>query len=127
MSAETDGEGFRTEYWDWVAVALFLLVSVDLQTTLYAAEAHGLGGESNPLVAWLLTLPLASFVAVNLGVLVLAGAFFQGLYETMEETPEPYDRYFEVGVETWLGTLVAVGLFVFANNLAAIVHGTSLL
>jgi hypothetical protein len=127
MSAETDAAGFRAEYWDWVAVALFLLVPVDLQTTLFAAETLGHGGEANPVVAWMLTLPLGSFVAVNLCVLVLAGAFFHGLHETMVETPEPYDRYFEVGVETWLGTLVAVGLFVFANNLAAIVHGTSLL
>jgi hypothetical protein len=127
MTVEADPEGFRGEYWDWVAVALFLLVSVDLQTTLYAAEVLGHGGESNPVVAWLLTLPLAGFVAVNLAVLALAGAFFHGLYETMVATPAPYDRYFEVGVETWLGTLVAVGLFVFANNLAAIVHGTSLL
>jgi hypothetical protein len=114
-------------YWDWVAVAMFLLVTVDLLTTLLAAAAYGVGAESNPLVEWLLGRPLWLVVTVNLVVVVLATAFFHALHEMVEATPAPYDRYFARGVEGWLGLLVAAGLFVFANNVSAIVHGASLL
>jgi hypothetical protein len=37
------------EYWDWVAVALFLLVGVELLTTLAAARVVGLGVLANNL------------------------------------------------------------------------------
>jgi hypothetical protein len=115
------------DYWDWVAVALFLLITVDLLTTLYAVKTLGLGAESNPVMAWLLVQPLGFVVAVNLLAVVLATVFFYGIYETVTWTPEPYDRYYAVWVELWLGGLIAVGLFVFANNLSAIVLGSSLL
>jgi hypothetical protein len=42
------------EYWDWIAVALFLLLTVDLLTTLAAARLVGADAESNPLMRWLL-------------------------------------------------------------------------
>ncbi len=38
------------EYWDWVAVALFLLVTVDMLTTMFAAAALGPVAEANPLM-----------------------------------------------------------------------------
>jgi hypothetical protein len=115
------------EYWDWVAVALFLLVSVDLLTTLLAAARYGTGPESNPLVAWLVAQPLVVIVGVNLLAVLLAVAFFYGLAETLARTPAPYSRWYAVAVEAFLGSLVAAGLFVYANNLAAIVLGASLL
>jgi hypothetical protein len=114
-------------YWDWVAVAMFLLVTVDLLTTLFAAASHGAGAESNPLVAWLLGQPIWMIVAVNLAVVVLNGAFFYALDESVRATPAPYDRYFATAVELWLGSLIAFGLLVFANNLTVVVFGTSLL
>jgi hypothetical protein len=113
-------------YWDWVAVAMFLLITVDLLTTLFAAASYGAGAESNPVVAWLLGQPVWLVVVVNLAAVVLNGVFFYALDEAMHATPEPYDRYFAAGVELWLGSLIAVGLFVFANNLVVIVHGASL-
>jgi hypothetical protein len=113
-------------YWDWVAVAMFLLVTVDLLTTLFAVASHGAGAESNPLVAWMLGQPVWVVVAANLAVVVLNGAFFYALDESLKATPAPYDRYFAIGVELWLGSLIAFGLFVFANNLAVIVLGGSL-
>jgi hypothetical protein len=119
--------GVADEYWDWVAVALFLLVSVDLLTTLFAAARYGTAAEANPLVGWLLAQPLAVLVGANLLVVVLAVAFFYGVAETLARTPAPFSRYYAAGVEAFLGSLVAAGLFVYANNLAVVVHGASLL
>jgi hypothetical protein len=115
-----------TEYWEWVAVALFLLLSVDLLTSLYAAAAVGVGAEANPLMAYLLRQPLAVLLGVHLGVAVLAVGFFYGLMRTYVATPAPYRRPYGYLIELWLGLLLAVGLSVFANNLLVIVHGEGL-
>jgi len=115
------------EYWDWVAVALFLLLAVDLLTTLAAARLVGVGAERNPLMRWLLGRDIAVVVGAHLVVVVVVTGFFRHLVERLRRTPEPVDRYFAFAIEVWLGTLVAVGLGVFANNLAVIVLGESLL
>jgi hypothetical protein len=117
----------REEYWDWLAVALFLLVTVDLLTTLGAAARVGPGAESNPLVAALLTRPVWQLVAANLAAVVLAAGGFAGLLRLLDRTPPALRGGFALTVEAWLGLLVAGGLAVFANNLAVVVHGASLL
>jgi hypothetical protein len=115
------------EYWDWIAVALFLLLAVDLLTTLAAARVVGAGAESNPLMRWLLGRDVAVVVAAHLVVVVLVTGCFRLLIGRLRHTPAPTDRYFALLIEAWLGLLVAVGLAVFANNLAVIVLGESLL
>lgn len=115
------------EYWDWAAVALFLLVTVDLLTSLYAADVVGLQHEANPLMAWLLGQSLGLIVAAHVLAVVLAGAFFYGLFELLRELPAGYRGPTALSVEVFLGLLVAAGLFVFANNLTLIVLGESLL
>lgn len=115
------------EYWSWIAVSLFLLVTVDLLTSLSAAAVVGVGAESNPFMAWLLGQPLPTLVGVNVAAVVLVTVCFAGVMRMLRRTPERYARHFAFGIELWLGTLLAVGLFVFANNLSVIVHGASLL
>lgn len=115
------------EYWSWFAVVLFLLVTVDLLTTIGATLLYGTAGEANPLVARLVTRGPAAVAAANLAVVVLAAASFSGVVRAVRRTPAPYDTYLAYLVELWLGLLVAVGLFLFANNLAVIVLGDSLL
>lgn len=115
------------EYWDWLAVALFLLLTVDMLTTLAAAQVVGVGAESNPFVAWALDQGMAVLVAVNLLALVATVLLFAAVTGRVETTPSPFDRYVGLLVEVWLGVLVAVGLAIFANNLAVIVLGESLL
>lgn len=115
------------EYWDWVAVALFLLVSVDLLTTLAAAEVAGRAAERNPLMRWLLGRSLGVVVAVHLAVVVLVTLTFRAVVGRLRRTPAPQSRYFALLVELWLGLLVAAGLAVFANNLSVVVLGRSLL
>ena len=127
MSSKFDRQARFEEYWDWVAVALFLLLTIDLLTSMYAASAVGLEHEANPLMAWLLAQSLGLIIAVHAVVLVVAAAFFYALFEVVRELPVAYRRPSSIAVEAFLGLLVAVGLFVFANNLTLIVLGESLL
>ncbi len=115
------------EYWDWLAVALFLLVTVDLLTTLGAAARFGVGAEANPLVATLLRAPLWALVAANLVAVVAAAGGFAAVLRLLRATSPRLRAGFALTVELWLGLLVAGGLLVFANNLAVVVHGASLL
>lgn len=115
------------EYWDWLAVALFLLLTVDTLTTYLAARRVGVDGEANPIVGWALTQGVWAVLAVNLVALVVTVCLFQALTGRIEVTPAPLDRYLGLVVELWLGVLLTLGLFVFANNLSVIVLGQSLL
>jgi hypothetical protein len=124
---ESVAESRIEEYWDWIAVALFLLLAVDLLTTLAAARVVGAGAESNPLMRWLLRRDVAVVVAAHLLAVVLVTGCFRLLVGRLRRTPPPTDRHFALLIEAWLGLLVAVGLAVFANNLSVIVLGESLL
>jgi membrane-bound metal-dependent hydrolase YbcI (DUF457 family) len=114
------------EYWSWIAVSLFLLVTVDLLTSLYAAAVVGIGAESNPFMAWLLQRELPVLVGVNVAAVVLVTVCFAGVMQMLRRTPDPYARYVAFGIELWLGGLLAAGLFVFANNLSVVVYEASL-
>ncbi|WP_251342898.1 hypothetical protein [Haloplanus halophilus] len=114
------------EYWDWIAVALFLLLTVDLLTTLAAARLVGRGAESNPLMRWLVGRSTLVVIGAHLAVVVVVTGFFRLLLDRLRLTPPPADHYFALLIEGWLGVLVAVGLAVFANNLAVIVLGRGL-
>ncbi|WP_318569635.1 hypothetical protein [Salinigranum marinum] len=119
--------GRHDEYWDWFAVALFLLVTVDLLTTLGAAARFGVGAEANPVVAALLAGPTWRLVAANLATVVAVTCGFAALLGLLRRTPLRQRPGFALAVEAWLGLLVAGGLIVFANNLTVVVHGVSLL
>lgn len=134
MSHSTDrGEGWRVgpgdlrEYWSWVAGALYLLLTVDLLTTLYAAEVHGPAAEANPYVRWALERELGVLVGVNLAALAALVVLFYGYLELLRRTAGPEAWLLARAFELWIGGLVAAGLFVFANNLSVIVLGQSLL
>jgi hypothetical protein len=115
------------EYWLWFGLVLFLLLVGDLLTTVGAAAKYGVGPEANPLMAWLLTRGPTATLVVSLFVMGVSLAAFAGVVRAVRNATPPYDRYLEVVVATWLGTLVLVGLVVLANNLAVIVLGRSLL
>jgi hypothetical protein len=115
------------EYWSWIAVALFLLVTVDMLTTIFAAAALGSAAEANPLMWWALEQGTATLVAVNLVAVVLAVGFFYALLELLEQTPGPYQRGFALLIEAYLGVLLFAGLAVLANNLSVVILGSSIL
>lgn len=115
------------EYWDWFAMALFLLVTLDLLTTAGAIAEYGLDAEINPVIVWLVRQgPLAVLLA-HLVVVVLTTVAFAGVVRMLRRANPPYDIYLEYTVECWLGLLLLAGLVVFANNLSVIVLGRSLL
>lgn len=124
---DTSRERDVAEYWSWFSVGLFLLVTVDLLTTIGAVLLYGPGAEANPLVARLVGRGAVALTAANLAVVLFATVAFSGVIRTVRRAPAPYDDYLAYVVELWLGLLVAVGLFLFANNLAVIVLGDSLL
>ena len=76
-----------------MAVALFLLTTVDMVTTIYAAAVVGRGAESNPLVRWVLHQGLAAFAVTNLLAVVLAVVLFYGVVEMIRASPPRFDRY----------------------------------
>ena len=111
----------------WLAVAMFVLITVDMITTMYAAWYVGPAAEANPLMRWALHQGLVTVMVVNLAATVIAVGGFTILMKLLRQTEPPWDRYVAVGVEAWLGLLIAGGLFVFANNLVLIFNGYSLL
>ncbi|MFB6219308.1 MAG: hypothetical protein ABEH77_09100 [Halobacteriaceae archaeon] len=114
------------EYWDWVAVALFLLVTLDMLTTIFASVEYGPIAEVNPLVRWALGHGVGALAALNLVSVLAAVVLFRLLIGRLSRAPAPADRYLSRLVEVWLGLLVAAGLAVFANNLSVVVLGESL-
>lgn len=115
------------EYWSWLAGVLFLLITADLITTIYAAAVHGVDAESNPVVGFLLGRGFVELVVANLVVTVTAVVLFDRVLSVLRRTVPPFDRLLSVVLELWLGVLLAAGLAVFANNLAVIFFGRGLL
>lgn len=114
------------EYWTWMAGVLFLVITLDLLTTVYAAALHGVAAESNPVVAFLLERGLVELVIANIVATVLVVVLFDRTLALIREAVPPFDRLLAVLLEIWLGCLVATGLAVFANNLVVIFFGRSL-
>lgn len=115
------------EYWNWIGAALFLLITVDMLTTIYAAAVVGPGAESNPLMRWALRQGIGVIVAVNLLAAVVVGGLCYGLVRALRRTAPERQPVFALVIELWIGLLLFVGLFVLANNLSVVVHGRSLL
>lgn len=115
------------EYWEWFAMALFVLITVDMITTIYAAWYVGPASEANPLMRWALGQGMVTVTLVNVLATVVAVGGFYLLMQVLQATESPYDRYVALGVEAWLGVLISGGLLIFANNLYVIFHGRMLL
>lgn len=128
MRGESDVAGdSETEYWDWFAVGLYLLITVDLLTTIGASAQVGIGAETNPFMRWLLVQGPIAIAIVHVAIVVVAVYAFSGVLGAVRRAPDRYRPALERGVEVWLGLIVAAGLFIFANNLAVVVLGDSIL
>lgn len=115
------------EYWDWIAVALFLFLTVDTLTTIYAAEMFGLNAEANPVIRWALRQGIGTLILVNIVAVLLVVVIFYGLLELIKTAPEPYDWVISRALEVWIGLVLSAGLLVFANNISVILLGRGLL
>lgn len=115
------------EYWAWVVGTLYILLTLDLLTTVYAAGLYGPEAEANPYVQWALGEGILTIVALNLSVLIILVVLFHGYFRLLRRVDGPEAWVLARSFELWIGVLIAVGLFIFANNLSVIVHGRSLL
>ena len=125
-TATQTGSTSVEEYWDWVAVGLFLMVTVDLLTSLYAAEVVGIEHESNPVMRYLLSRSVGVVALAHIAAVVLVSYFFYALFEVLKYRSGD-GRWSRIVLELYIGLFVASGLFVFANNLTVVVLGDSLL
>lgn len=108
-------------WWQWFAMALFLLLPVDLLTTLLAIGRHGIGVESNPVVRALIEQGIVQLVAANLLVAVLAVVLFGEVIDAARAASGRYRTALAYSIHTWVGLAVTAGVFLVANNLSALV------
>jgi len=113
----------RREYWVWASVALYVLLTVDMLTTMAAADAAGVHAEANPYMRWALEHGTSALVAVNLAALVVLAVLFEGVISLTTRTNDPYRDIVALTYEVWIGLLVSLGLFVAANNLLVAAFG----
>ena len=71
--------GFLRGCWDWVAVGLFPLVTVDVLTTTFVAVVLGPEAEANPLMRRALRRGPPTLVATKVSAVVLTVGFFYAL------------------------------------------------
>lgn len=116
----------RESYWGWVAAALFLLLPVDLLTTLLCAAVVGADAEANPWMAWLLTQSPSVLVGVHVAVGTTAVAGFAA-YEALSRRSERFGDVMLHAARLYLILLVAAGFLVLWNNLSVLLFRRSLL
>jgi len=116
----------RESYWGWVGTALFLLLPVDLFTTLLCAAVVGPAAESNPWMAWLLAQSPPVLVGVHLAVGVTAVAGFAA-YEALSRRSERFGGVMLRAGRAYLVVLTAAGLLVLLNNVSVLLFRRSLL
>lgn len=116
----------RRKYWIWTGGVLYLLITVDMITTIWATELHGPGAEVNPLVRWAVQHGVVTLAGINLAALFVLGILFHWMIELTIEAPERYQPTIALAFEVWIALLLAAGIAVFANNLSVIVLGESL-
>lgn len=121
-TASADGlDGYVQRWWCLFAVALFLLVPLDLLTTLLAVTKYGTVVEANPVMRWLLNQGLIAVTIVNLAVVALVVALFHAAVTRLRATPPAYHRTVTLVVNVWVGVLLVAGAVLVANNLLVIV------
>lgn len=113
--------GRRRRWWGAFAVALFLLVPVDLLTTLASVAVYGAGVEANPLMRALIEHGLIAVTVVNLLVVVAAVVAFALAVDGIESAAPDRQRRLARGLDVWLGVLVVGGVALVANNVAVLV------
>lgn len=122
MSAEpASWDAQVRRWWTRFAIALFLLIPLDLLTTLAAVSQHGLAVEANPIMQWLLRRGLVAVTLANLAAVCVAVALFHAAVERFRRTPPAHRRRVVRAVNAWLGVLLLAGCALVANNLLTVV------
>lgn len=117
MPARTDG---TESWWAWFAMVLYLLLPIDLLTTLVSVSRHGLAVEVNPVMRWLLELGAFPVLAGHLLVTVLAVWLFDAVVTAVRQAPPADRRGVIIVVDLWLATAFVAGVALTVNNLLVI-------
>jgi hypothetical protein len=122
MTGHAVGMNDRADrWWFWFGVALFLLIPLDLFTTLLAVGKYGTVVEANPVMRWLLDQGLLAGTVANLVAVGVTVWLFHVTIERVRRV-SPSDRFLWVRlVDVWIGLLIVVGLVVVGNNLLSLV------
>lgn len=108
-------------WWRLFAVALFLLVPLDLLTTLLAVTKYGMVVEANPVMRWLLHQGLWAVTVANLVVVCLGVSLFHIAIGGIRRAPLSSHRALAHVVNVWVGTLLVAGVVLVSNNLLILV------
>jgi hypothetical protein len=108
-------------WWFWFAVALFLLLPLDLFTTLLAVGIYGTGVEANPIMRWLLRQGLLAVTVANLAVVGLVVSLFHVAVDRVQRVPPAYRSKVDPAISAWIGFLILAGLVLVANNVLVLV------
>lgn len=108
-------------WWFWFAIALFLLIPLDLFTTLIAVGRYGTVVEANPLMRWLLRQGLVAVTVVNLAVVGFAVYLFHAAIDRVQRVPPPYRSLVDHAVRAWIGFLILAGIVLVTNNLLVLI------
>ena len=119
--AVVEMDRYVEQWWLWFAVALFLLIPLDLLTTLIAVSKYGIGVEANPIMQWLLHRGLFAVTLVHLVVVGLVVSMFHVAIQRFQRAPPSYRRILCYVVTLWIGILIASGLLVVTNNVLLVV------
>lgn len=121
MSEHVELDRYVDTWWLWFASALFLLLPLDLLTTIVAVSQHGTAVEANPITRLLLERGLVSLTVVNLFVAGLAVYLFYHAIERFRQSSAASRRLSIPVVTAWLAVLNVAGVVLVVNNLSAIV------
>lgn len=120
-TATVDVDQYVGQWWFWFAVALLLLLPIDLLTTLVAVAEYGTIIEANPVMAWLLDHGLLAVTVANLLVGGLVVYMFHAAIGRFRRSPPSFQRPMIHMMNVWIGILLGVGIAVVTTNLRVFV------
>lgn len=124
----------KDEYWSWFAWMVYLLISVDLLMTSLAIDVRGIGGELNPFIIDMFQSGVEFVILGHLSVLIFSSVCFLIMLEAFDRSPgivsdsSDYIReHPAIALDVWIGTIFALGIALFTNNLLVIIGKPSLI
>lgn len=118
MTTDSKLETYVAAWWAMFAVALFLLLPLDLLTTLFAVAEYGIVAEANPIMRWLLGHGLIVVTAANLLAAAAVVYLFHVAVGRFRESSTSDRRVLVPVVTAWIIVLNVAGVVVIANNLS---------
>lgn len=109
---------YITAWWVLFAAALFMLLPLDLLTTLVVVWEYGVIVEANPIMRRLLDQGLFAVTVANLLAAVLVVVMFQTVIGQFRQASSSDRRLLVPVVTTWVVLLNLAGVVVVANNLS---------